>query len=151
MVSARPPLPSQVMRADWARGYATMEEPTSSTATADSGGSVPDFSPSEHIPSSNSMETTVEVSDPAATVHSELSIAAAITEQVVPAPCLPPKEIQVPVSTATPGIASTKDGSPPILTRLAQYIRSSRTKKSGRSHVQPQRCPRLVCQDGVGN
>lgn len=96
-------------------------------------------------------KTAVKVSVTAVAVHSELSTAAASPEQVIPAPCLPPPEIQVSVSTATLDVTTTEDCSPPILTHLAQYVRSSRPKKSGRTRVQLRWCSKLVSQEGVEN
>lgn len=132
LIAARPSLLSRVMKADWAHGYATVEKPTSSTKAADSGSPTSawaDSSPEEPDGPGELAETAVEVSVPTAIVSSETPTGTASPEQIVPATHLPPKEIQESASTATSDVTVMEDCGPTIITRLAQYVRSSPAKR----------------------
>lgn len=91
LIAARLPLPLRLMGADWACGYASVEEPTSSTeaAEADSPTSAQADSSSEEMDMSGELaDTAVEVLVSADITPSETPTVTDSLEQVVPVPSL---------------------------------------------------------------
>lgn len=120
------------MRADWACGYAIVEEPTSSTKAADSSSPAlaqTDSSSEEPDISGEIADTAVEVLVPAAIIPSETPTVTASPEQMVPVTSPPFKETRASTSATTLGVAVVEEGGPAVITHLVQYIRSSRIKQ----------------------
>lgn len=154
LVAAHPPLPSQVMKVDWVRGYATVEETESTTAAADSSvSSSADIDPTlrEANAPASFTATAVEVSVPTATAHHESSAAITGLDQVVPVAPVIPEEIRVPATTATTGEAATESCQPSVTICRDRHARSSRGRGKSRSRVLPYRCLKLVSQTGIEN